>query len=102
MAYTFALDTDKMTNLATELKTTSTNIQDGIESIFTSVDGMEGNCWSGSSYTKFRDGAHNYKGALDTLDEVVKAFEQELEKLNSPAIEAITAIEEQIGKMSEE
>ena len=101
MAYTFALDTDKMTALATELKTTSTNIQNGIESIFTSVDGMEGNCWSGSSYTTFRDGAHNYKGALDTLDEVVKAFEQELEKLNGPATEAITAIEEQIGKMSE-
>lgn len=101
MAYTFALDTDKMTALATELKTTSSNIQSGIESIFTSIDGMEGKCWSGSSYTTFHDGAHNYKGALDTLDEVVQAFEKELEKLNGPATEAIKAIEEQIGKMSE-
>ncbi len=99
MAYTFAVDTDKMDDLSQELGNAKQAIETGITDIFSSIDGMEGNSWSGTSYDTFHDGAHNYEEALSTLDEVVEAFQKEIDKMNGLAPDTITEINTQVENM---
>lgn len=104
MAYTFAVNTEKITELAGKLGDAKESIsgESGIPGIFSTIDGLEGESWSGTSYTTFHDGAHRYEAALNTLPSVIGAFQDELTKLEGPAADCVTKINGEITKMSAE
>ncbi|MCR5308004.1 MAG: WXG100 family type VII secretion target [bacterium] len=79
MAYTFAVDTEKIEALKKNLETARTDIETKIPTIFDDIGNMEkNNDWSGTSYNSFSDGAEKYKNALNTLPQVINVFETEL------------------------
>lgn len=77
MAYTFAADSDKLTDLATALGTgdsgISGNVSSEIDTTFTNI-GSFGEDWSGDSYNQFVSGCEAYKGALNTIPAVLGCF----------------------------
>jgi len=100
MAYTFAVDTDKIETLKNGLGIASAEIGRNIPIIFTKIGEMETNKdWSGTSYDSFRDGTKKYANALDTLPQVIKAFETELGTIKDSADSLIKYIGAEISIM---
>lgn len=100
MAYTFAVDTDKIDNLKKNLETARTDIETKIPTIFDDIGNMEkNNDWSGTSYNSFSNGAGKYKNALDTLPQVINVFETELGTIKESANSLIEEIGNEISNM---
>ena len=100
MAYTFAVDTDKIGTLKKELETARTDIEAKIPTIFDDIGNMESNNdWSGTSYNSFSDGAKKYEKALDTLPQVINVFETELGTIKGSANSLIEEIGTEISNM---
>lgn len=79
MAYTFAVDIEKIEDLKKKLETARTDIEAKIPTIFTDIESMDDEkSWSGTSYDSFRDGTKKYEKALNTLPQVINVFETEL------------------------
>ena len=99
MAYTFAVDTKEIVQLKTTLKNAEDLMSSGIKDIYSEIGDMEGDVWSGDSYTDFSNGAVKYKSALETLPGVLKAFRTELERAEKDASPLNTSITEAINNM---
>ena len=99
MAYTFAVDTDEIERLKTTLENAEDLMSNGITDIYSEIGDMEGDVWSGDSYTDFSNGALKYKSALETLPGVLKAFHTELERAEKDADQLNASITEAINNM---
>jgi len=103
MAYTFAVDTEKIEDLKKNLETARTDIETKIPTIFDDIGNMEkNNDWSGTSYDSFRDGTKKYEKALDTLPQVINVFETELGTIKESANTLIEEIGTEISIMKKD
>ena len=99
MAYTFAVNTDEIVQLKKTLKNAEDLMSSGIKDIYSEIGAMEGDVWSGDSYTDFSNGALKYESALETLPGVLKAFRTELERAEKDASPLNDSITEAINNM---
>lgn len=103
MAYTFAVDIEKIDKLKGALKTAHDSINEKIPTIFTDIESMDDEkSWSGTSYDSFRDGTKKYEKALDTLPQVINVFETELDTIKESADSLINEIGTEISIMSQD
>ncbi len=103
MAYTFAVDKDKMDNLSKFLEKTASAIPDETEKIYSDIDNMGNSAWQGDSYNAFKTGTDSYKAALGTLPQVVEVFSKTLQDpLMLNAEKAIQEVSEAITEMAGE
>ena len=103
MAYTFAVDKDKMDNLSKFLEKTASAIPDETEKIYSDIDNMGNSAWQGDSYNAFKTGTDSYKAALGTLPQVVEVFSKTLQDPLKPNAEkAIQEVSEAITEMAGE
>ena len=97
MAYTFAVDSGKITDLADSLEKTRTGVGEGIDSIYNQINKQLPNSWSGESYDTFAKGAGDYSDALKNVPDVVGAFENTLRGCIDPANNVVDEIEAAIN-----
>lgn len=107
MAYTFAVDTEKMAALENKLVEAKENISGaddptgGIPGIFAVIKNLPADkAWSGSSYDAFYSGAQRYEEPMNTLPQVIEAFEKEVHRLTPVAEETISTISTEVTNMS--
>lgn len=105
MAYTFAVDTDQLDALANEtLKDAKKKVMDNVKNIYDDIENInKDNDWSGDSYDTFKSGTDAYRGGLETLNELIEAFMNEINRLkDDPAKDCIENIKKAIELMKSE
>ena len=80
--YTFAADDGKLTTLASDLRGKSDETSGHINTTYGSIGGFETD-WQGESYDTFVEGCEAYRGALETIPEVLNNFAEAFEKAAS-------------------
>ena len=72
--YTFAADSEKLDQLATELDgNIAIAVNDEIDKTYNNI-GDFGDDWSGETYSQFVSGCEAYRGALNTIPTVLGNF----------------------------
>ena len=74
MYMNFGTDTEQIVELASKLNVKAGEIEKVIASIYSRIEGLKGNGWSGSSYESFLGACNSYKGSLNKLPGVIKDF----------------------------
>ncbi len=70
----FGADTEQIGNLVTELNNAASKMEEYITSIYSKLEGLNGNGWSGTGYDQFYAECNAYKEALEQIPGVVKDF----------------------------
>lgn len=73
--YDVAVNDEKILELTGALGEAAKNIATKIEEIYTQIHALNED-WEGKSFTAFVEKCDSYRSALDTLPEVLKAFEK--------------------------
>lgn len=86
MAFSFAVDADKLQELVTLLDNDAEKIKEYEEQIYSVINsiGSEG-CWSGEAYEAFKAQCESYKPAIEGLHSLLLAFKLQFSKLESDA-----------------
>lgn len=91
MSFGFAADTEKISQIKTDLKEAAKEISDYIEEIYTKIDDV-GTVWEGEDYQAFQEKAKSYRTSLDQLVETLEAFSAETGTLGEDAGLVVTSI----------
>ncbi len=70
----FGADTDQIETLANDLKTSAGEMRTIIGNIYSKIEGLNGNGWSGQGYDDFYAECAAYKNALEQIPGVIEDF----------------------------
>lgn len=70
----FGADTEQIETLANDLNSAASEMETIIGNIFSKLEGLNGNGWSGQGYDQFYAECSAYKSALDQIPGVLKDF----------------------------
>ncbi len=73
-SWDFTIDSDKQNELAGKLSEAADNFDTKISLLYGQIDSMNGTSWVGEDYDTFREGVHNYEGALKDLSNGFRMF----------------------------
>ena len=70
----FGADESQLTDLAGRLEGKAGELENIISSIYSRLEGLNGNGWSGKGYDQFMAECNAYKGALQQIPGVIRDF----------------------------
>ena len=70
----FGTDQGEIDSIAEKLEAAATSVEETINSIYSQIDGLNGNGWSGGGYDAFSAECNAYKDALSQIPGVLRDF----------------------------
>lgn len=70
----FGVDVGQLGTLASDLNSAADEMESIISSIYSKIEGLEGNGWSGEGYNDFKAECEAYKGAIEKIPGVIRDF----------------------------
>jgi hypothetical protein len=72
--YDFAIDEEKLGNVASDMKSKADEVRTKIEEIYNIIDNTLAQSWRSSAYDDFKAGCHKYEMGLYELANMIEIF----------------------------